>query len=853
MASLLRRKELVALGAVLMIAALAPGQYREVNISGATNFLDFFMSPASTNDYINVDGDVMCIDDDCDPGTPCVELPWAGYWPCQPPWVDQLATLPTLGQIPDSWWLVQYRGMGSIPGVEELRNYALAGTIPNEPPIFFGAINRLEFSNNGFVTLPPDWTPCNDSGTPVCPSSIDMSLADVPTMWFAMGDGTGADAHHSRAPGEVGYGRNPQVSWDAPEQTNTLMALCVGDACLDLDTENPTELTVFDTQIAWLPNVVIVNRGTGIENIKASELRYLWMTGRMPTGENLIAAQRDITSGSRNGMANALCFDPSFLRGDNLGEKNIQSSRTLLGPLFQPSNHGKSSRLRDVVKNHRLAIGWYGIDGPGRAAARARDGYFEIVNVMFDNRGGTEYVRPTMESLLFNGDPDTGYTIGGNHTFATIGDPWEDDPSSPAYMANQDAADYLRNLTASIADAEGDPEGPDATLMPGKLLAQNFILTAAVSHRPKLDELCTMEPNPDLNVSLQTWVFENYGMGIGADTYPYGYGNEANFVPERQYYTPFWSNYELNDCDCPYPPDTEYSDGSEDGLYLNRFTGQYDIEPGTDLNLRNRISGDFNHDELRNIDDIPQMMAALHDPTGWVTTSGYGGTSEDPCVPEIIGDFNGDGNFDCRDIRYFCDGLALDPANGGKLNRGAAFLLVDQTWAQLTGGDDNFFNAELRDCDGTPLPYVPGASAADVAGNTPYPGAKPHGYDCVIDCLDVTYLRENFGDWGGDLDTAIAVDLSCDLNGDLRIDGADLDVLRSWMGGCFCPGDYLLGDTNCDGLINNFDIDPFVLLLTDPDAYASQYPECEPGSGDVNGDGVVNNFDIDPFVDLLTD
>ncbi|QOJ14554.1 MAG: hypothetical protein HRU75_07840 [Planctomycetia bacterium] len=62
----------------------------------------------------------------------------------------------------------------------------------------------------------------------------------------------------------------------------------------------------------------------------------------------------------------------------------------------------------------------------------------------------------------------------------------------------------------------------------------------------------------------------------------------------------------------------------------------------------------------------------------------------------------------------------------------------------------------------------------------------------------------------------------------------------------------LPGDVNCDGAVNNFDIDPFVLLLVDPPAYHAAHPGCDPQRADVNGDGVVNNFDIDPFVALIT-
>jgi len=56
------------------------------------------------------------------------------------------------------------------------------------------------------------------------------------------------------------------------------------------------------------------------------------------------------------------------------------------------------------------------------------------------------------------------------------------------------------------------------------------------------------------------------------------------------------------------------------------------------------------------------------------------------------------------------------------------------------------------------------------------------------------------------------------------------------------------GDTNCDGAVNNFDIDPFVLALTDPAAYAATYPGCDVRTADTNGDGLVNNFDVDAFV-----
>ena len=57
---------------------------------------------------------------------------------------------------------------------------------------------------------------------------------------------------------------------------------------------------------------------------------------------------------------------------------------------------------------------------------------------------------------------------------------------------------------------------------------------------------------------------------------------------------------------------------------------------------------------------------------------------------------------------------------------------------------------------------------------------------------------------------------------------------------------FQVGDLNCDGAVNVFDIDPFVLALTDPSGYAAQHPGCDLLLGDANYDGAVNVFDIDP-------
>jgi hypothetical protein len=63
----------------------------------------------------------------------------------------------------------------------------------------------------------------------------------------------------------------------------------------------------------------------------------------------------------------------------------------------------------------------------------------------------------------------------------------------------------------------------------------------------------------------------------------------------------------------------------------------------------------------------------------------------------------------------------------------------------------------------------------------------------------------------------------------------------------------VVGDLNGDGLVNTADINPFILALTDPAAFATVFPHVNLyAAGDINGDGQINTADINPFVALLT-
>jgi len=125
-------------------------------------------------------------------------------------------------------------------------------------------------------------------------------------------------------------------------------------------------------------------------------------------------------------------------------------------------------------------------------------------------------------------------------------------------------------------------------------------------------------------------------------------------------------------------------------------------------------------------------------------------------------------------------------------------------------------------------------------GNYSTPGGAPNTKDTVE---NVFIKNPAAGKW--------VVEVRGDeITKDTHVETPELDADYALVIRGITPG--MKGDLNCDGVVNNFDIDPFVLALTDPAGYKAKYPNCDIMNGDCNGDGVVDNFDIDPFVKLLT-
>jgi len=743
---------------------------------------------------------------------------------------------------------------------------------------------------------------------------IDIAPLDVPTSWGTTVAGT---PNATLTPLDPGYGTNPRVNRNANGTVNTF-----GFRLVDVNptiysfgiAPAPATDVIYDAEFAYTPVGVIVNLGVGRQTATYSTLRHLFTTGRTETGENLMAVTRDTGSGTLNAFANSVCIDPSHCVGEAIGGLSGGSSNQI-GSTFSPSNKSSSGNMDTTTRNHRLGIGFSGAER-GISASFLPNNQLEFLGVINDLQGRTVAARPSIENVLgfasididnppvppFNhvllANPYDGYNIGGPGVMSTLGDPRStlnlDSFGNPVVgsepgnvnqaMRNVQAAAFINNITRSTdAFVLGNP----SFNTPGQFLAQTLVINGSQAFVQDRSSPCSLVAATRNDELIGTVGRINTLANAAFDTF--GTAGLNGRTPDRVVLT---GTGRYSDNRGTASPNNVYVQQDGTTLAYNSDNGTTGAERG--VTRRNRIMGDFNGDGLRNWNDAEQMVRAYFDRinrdstgvtfnsapgTDWVAPVGTGAiagaASGDACI-EILGDFNGDGNFgriwngsafvsNNADIRYWADGLALNPSTGA-LNRMEGFTRVDNA-ALTVLGTNNFFGTTLA--RGT---YNAGDSVADVAGsaNGPTIGYAPINSDGVVNATDINYVFAQFArnarvvgsalNWVNFDEAQFGVnsfgeqvgDLSADLTGDLVVDIADVEKIFSILETTRC-------DVNLDGTVDTADRDiivanigavvPQVVDTFDGNNNGSRTDLITPAAGflrgDVNGDGVVTQADLD--------
>lgn len=923
-----------------------------INITGATLMENFIRAPASTNDYLDIDGDGRTV----------------------PSQIDNLAgVLPGNPYNSNLWWIVHYRVVGSVNGYQELLDYGLgcsisadigdqtgATTVQNNPPADLSSdvcqlayVNSQQYIVNGQPGGPaasiynlnnPGATPvrsyCNGSNpvgkrvySGVVPFNsstggyrADIAPIDVPSSWGTTVPGTPG---YNDSPFEIGYGLNPRLNVNKDGSTfidpagnpfGFKLVTVVPPLNLFNPSLMPDEYTVFDTDFAYTPVAAITNLGTGYQTISYTRQRHMLTTGRTENGENLVQVTRDTGSGTHNAYVNSFCIDPSHGVGEAIGGLSSSAQEQLAGPFFIPGNKAGSSGVEATCRNTRLGITYSGAER-GVNSAWLTSGRLECLGVLNDVQGGTVAARPTIANVLgfqtidFVGPPFThtvlanrynGYNIGGPGVMATIGDARSelnvDSFGNPILgtdigntnppLRNPQAAAYLNNITRSTEDFVA--LGPDPLLFsPGEFLAQTLIINGSRAYTQDglvRAEPCNLIRFDEMNGvpkvdSLVATVAQQNTLAHPAYT-SFGQAGLNGRTPTRFILT---GTNRYSDCRGTDPA------GPDDFRNYIRQGGTTVGYDNADIRNRNRIAGDFNGDGLRNWNDAEHLVRAYWDrinrpndiasfndasPTNWVAPNGTGAIAGAPgsdAIIEVLGDFNCDGNFgriwndatqafntDTSDLRYWADGLALDPATG-KLNRCEGFTRLDNAWRTVSGNPTGRIFGTVLATEAFGAVYMPGAAAADVAGPSGLftPNFQPIGHDGVVDARDIDYVRAQFrrnphvsdGELNWD-NTApgdpylrqseaqfainsrgeVVGNLSCDVNGDLKINEDDVLKIFDFLHTTPC-------DVNLDRFVDGTDRAIIEANIGNMNAGFAQ--------GDVNGDGIVDISDLEACFQIV--
>jgi hypothetical protein len=819
---------LAAMGLVGGIATVATAQPFVINVSGATLLENFSRVPASTNDWLDVDGDGV-----------------AGSLGSLS--IDQLAPATIDPFSPNARWAVQYRATGSINGFNELTQWGSTfATLPADIAVA-GASNAY-FNGDRYILAGVLESPSNagnPGGAPVTSDTstmqalrnsnntfsgggirIDIAPVDVSSRWATQR--TGDPVSPEAAPVAAGYGRYNRLSVRLDGSSGGLASNLPGLNGRNLfDAGNPGAAngdTLFDTPLTFAPIAAVVNYGVGRAEIDMTDIQHLFVAGRLSNGENLTAVTRDVGSGTRNGFNNTTEVDPSWGVGENVGgltnaPSNSQSEDEV-GGRFVPSNKQGGSNVLRAVQNSRLAIGYAGpetgVTGSYPGSWLLRDAA-DVLAIRHNagSYGGTQPFRPSIANIL-NGD----YNVGGPAVLVTLGDPRNQNElggtagNTNPRMRNTHAAAYVNNITLSTEAFVAGVGNPDLDFMPGQYLATQFILTPALTKVHNQAVPTQMDNNTAFNATLNTYTLANNQLA-NAEFTSFNTG-VAGRVPRR-----------LN------ISSGTYSDGTQGANYIAQSGAS--VSEDSVLALRNKIAFDFNGDGARTSADLGGALAALGQRAGgaaWVAPDGiYGAGAGLTAVIEILGDVNSDGSFTSADIRYFADGLNLV---GGNLDRKAGFTAVD------TASGGNFFGTTKS----TSAVHASGDSRADIAraGGNNTRGFAPIGSDGTIDINDLVYLRAQFignlaiadgeANWSN-LSEAASFDLSADLTGDLKVNADDLAEFYAILGTCAV-------DYNLDGFIDFFDYDDFVAGFESGNTLT-----------DFNNDGFLDFFDYDDYVNAF--
>lgn len=474
-------------------------------------------------------------------------------------------------------------------------------------------------------------------------------------------------------------------------------------------------------RVAVTATLYVANPGTGLDKINRTDAQWLQTTGRLRNGVDFNMTTRDVGSGTRNVAAVNTGVDPSFAVGENdAGNGNSQLSgfqaadQASVGRAMLFSNKtAGGGQLRPTVQNNRMSIGTLGMsDAFGNGVSSTALSPIRALDYTDAASDGTKAADPNNVPV----NPATGiansgyiarvsaqnitsgaYAIYQNETYVTVKAPsaafagatqaqWANtrdfnDANSATVNAgggvgttttgikgdtfNNDVARFRFNITQTVSNFTPNALPTSAANPADSALANSFILPQMMAVEKTTDGVGVSSANPIYDPSSQAFLTDPTN----------GYSIKFHVDDPTQITSGNNSTY-------------GNGKGSNGGAFPAGAINITDNDPAGHT-TGNYLFGNFNQNGIRDFSAIKAALPAVQalynaDNTASVFTAsvlnstkisglaaplggmkgqdGTTGATKGDLI--VMGDYNGDGVFDGKDIFALAHGAAVSDAPG---------------------------------------------------------------------------------------------------------------------------------------------------------------------------------------------
>lgn len=795
-------------------------------------------------------------------------------------------------------------------------------------------LNGYNISNSAYNTYDP--ANYNAAGRNLFggQNRVQMAISDVKAVQgFSKTNGTSAPLGTpvwGLAPGNSGYGKG-----NAALSSGTTSGLGFGgarqqlvdDSVLNMSESRINPATganysngtwntaavdnLVNKTVAVTATVLAANPGTGLTQINKTDAQWLQVAGRLQNGADFNVAQRDVNSGTRNVFALNTGVDPTWAVGEN--DDGNGNTGNLIGTAAEQASIGSKLRfsgktagggqLRPTIQNSRMALGPLGMsDAIGSVKNNANPNPLRALaysNTTTDT--GANFVAATAASIT-----DGSYVIWQQEQYVTIRTPDANYGNDDSIKGdpNGDIAKLRNNILNSVNATF--PNQVTLNTPADQLLNQSFILPQMMLVAKEVDggatsNVASVVVNSKTHAQWRQDLLNDPSLPLAFNTAPavnvtagsnslYGVAPSANGLAAGNSGTVLITAQDSsgNSTGASAAPKGNYLFGNfnQNGVrdysavmaaqvaQAKLFAAGETVLAGSGTNASNVNAGTIIGSTLSLHNNTKITSLAGVSPFNTALDSMNGGTGPTKGDLIVLGDFNGDGFFNGKDLYQMAHGAAIadstlstsltataanfgDKLRGGVLRKNAALDAMQNATAPLNVDDGlNAARAYQR---------------ATAAVNSADPTAVANAFnkfdvnrDGKVNRIDASivdhFVGNDYRNLTNQVNAVIATNGTVfdglDANGKLIAETAKPislvdpelddsgDITYALVGGTSdfkkirdaVGGNLIDGDANFDGIV---DIKDLAVLATHWQGAADRW-----SSADFNFDGVVTAIDL---------